>query len=128
MSTLEGISTSAALAAALLASLPSPPDEPPNFWPWLLIFGTEARGFDCRGGAEPTGRPGWEKGSFSLEGLPQRLPIVSRSKGPLVSRCVYWPKDHTLSWSFWWVLAFRRVKSHELRFRSVVNVHKCETI
>lgn len=73
----QSVRTSAARAAALLASLISPPDEPPSFWPWLLILGTETRGFDCGGGAEPTVRPGWEKGSLSLEGLPQRLPIVS---------------------------------------------------
>ena len=29
-------------------------------------------------GADPTVRPGWEKGSESLDCLPQRLPIVVR--------------------------------------------------
>ena len=33
VSVYGGVNTSAALAAALLASLISPPDEPPNFWP-----------------------------------------------------------------------------------------------
>ena len=34
-----------------------------------------ARGAVEGGGADPTVRPGWEKGS-DLEGLPQRLPIM----------------------------------------------------
>ena len=82
----QRVRTSAALAAALLASPPSLADEPPNFWPWLLILGTEARGFDCGGGAESSVRPGWEKGSFSWESLPHRLPIVCQGWGTVIFR------------------------------------------
>lgn len=69
--------TSAALAAAFLASSLSPVLDPPKVWPWPVILGTPARGADCEGGVEPTVRPGCEKGSDSLEGLPQRFPIVA---------------------------------------------------
>lgn len=51
---------------------------------------------DCGGGAEPSVRPGWEKGSLSLEGLPHRLPIVARGRGRLASGCIYQQWDHAL--------------------------------
>lgn len=50
---------------------------PPRGRPGLLILlGTGARVLDEGGGAEPTGRPGEEKGSGSVDCLPHRLPIL----------------------------------------------------
>ena len=74
---MHAVHTSAARAAALLASSLSPDAafDPPNVWPWPVVLGMVARGVEEWGGAEPTVRPGWEKGS-GLEGLPQRLPIA----------------------------------------------------
>jgi len=72
--------TSAACAAALRASDVSLPDEPPSVLPgaWELILGTGARGFEDEGGAEPTVRPGWEKGSEVFDSLPQSAPMAGR--------------------------------------------------
>ena len=80
---MHAVHTSAARAAALLASSLSldAAFDPPNVWPWPwpwpwpVVWGIVARGVEEGFGAEPTMRPGWEKGS-GLEGLPQRLPIV----------------------------------------------------
>lgn len=41
-----------------------------------MILGTGARGFEDEGGAEPTVRPGWEKGSEVLDSLPQSAPMA----------------------------------------------------
>ena len=115
--------TSAALAAALIASGLSPlsftPSPPPSVWPpppppapappppLLLIFcGTGARGFwfwfvDADADAEPSVRPGREKGSVvgfeggevEEEGLPQRLPIFFCCVGSVVSGEWRWGRE-----------------------------------
>ena len=74
---MHAVHTSAARAAALLASSLSldAAFDPPNVWPWPVVWGIVARGVEEGFGAEPTVRPGGEKGS-GLDGLPQRLPIV----------------------------------------------------
>ena len=46
---------------------------------------------------DPTVRPGCEKGSFSLDGLPHRLPIILRRKIVLVFGFLYQWKGHNLS-------------------------------
>lgn len=72
------VRTSAAWAAARRASSVPPGDGPPSVRPLLLTFGgTDDRALAERGGgALPRVRPGWEKGSESLDSPPQMLPIM----------------------------------------------------
>ena len=70
---VSGSPTSAAFAAALLASLWLV-KLPPKVWPCPLILGTLARGWGA--GAEPRVRPGCEKGSSDLDSLPHKAPSM----------------------------------------------------